>query len=50
MYDEILQAVIDMAASAAGVPIVLGSQPPEDGIAMTGSTSPRSIFLNIGSN
>lgn len=50
MYDEILQAVIDMAQSAAGVPVVLGSQPPEDGIAMTGTATPQSIFLDIGSN
>lgn len=50
MYDEILQAVIDMAQSAAGVPVVLGSQPPEDGIAMTGTAASQSIFLDIGSN
>lgn len=50
MYDEVLQAVIDMAQSAAGVPVVLGSQPPEDGIAMTGTAAPQSIFLDIGSN
>lgn len=49
-YDEILQAVIDMAEDAAGVPIVTGSNPPQDGIAMTGSGGPRSIFLDIGSN
>lgn len=50
MYDEILQAVIDMAERAAGVSIVTGSNPPQDSIAMIGSGSPRSIFLNIGSN
>lgn len=50
MYDEILQAVIDMAEQAAGVPIVLGSNPPHDGIAMTGNSSPQTIFLDIGSN
>ena len=50
MYDEILQAVIDMAESAAGVSIVLGSNPPTNGIAMTGSGGPQSIMLDIGSN
>ena len=50
MYDEILQAVIDMAEQAAGVPIVLGSNPPQNGIAMTGNSSPQTIFLDIGSN
>ena len=50
MYDEILQAVIDMAASAVGASIVVGSNPPQDGIAMTGSGGPESIFLDIGSN
>ena len=50
MYDEILQAVIDMAEQAAGVPIVLGSNPPQNGIAMTGNSSSQTIFLDIGSN
>ena len=50
MYDEILQAVIDMAEQAAGVSVVLGSNPPTNGIAMTGSASPQSIMLDIGSN
>lgn len=50
MYDEILQAVIDMAEAAAGAPVVTGSNPPQNGIAMTGSGAPRSIFLDIGSN
>lgn len=50
MYDEILQAVIDMAEQAAGVPIVLGSNPPQNGIAMTGNSSSTSIFLDIGSD
>ena len=50
MYDEILQAVIDMAESAAGVSIVTGSQPPDNGIAMTGSASTASVMLDIGSN
>lgn len=50
MYDEILQAVIDMAENAAGVSIVTGSMPPDNGIAMTGQAAPQSIFLDIGSN
>lgn len=50
MYDEILQAVIDMAKSAAGVPIVTGSMPPMNGIAMTGQSAPQTIFLDIGSD
>lgn len=39
-----------MASAAAGVPIVTGSMPPLDGIAMTGQAGPDSIFLDIGSN
>ena len=50
MYDEILQAVIDMAESAAGVSILTGSMPPDNGIAMTGSGAPSTIMLDIGSN
>lgn len=50
MYDEILQAVIDMAEDAAGVPIVTGSMPPDNGIAMTGDAASYPIFLDIGSN
>lgn len=50
MYDEVLQAVIDMAESAAGVSIVTGSQPPDNSIAMTGSAASASIMLDIGSN
>ena len=50
MYDEILQAVIDMAESAAGVSIVTGSNPPKNGIAMTGQAASSTIFLDIGSN
>lgn len=50
MYDEILQAVINMAESAAGVSILTGSQPPDNGIAMTGSGGPATIMLDIGSN
>ena len=50
MYDEILQAVIDMAESAAGVSIVTGSNPPKNGIAMTGQAASASIMLDIGSN
>lgn len=50
MYDEVLQAVIDMAEMAVGVPIVTGSMPPDNGIAMTGGSSSYPIFLDIGSN
>lgn len=49
-YDEILQAVIDMAQNAVGVPVLLGSMPPDNGIAITGSAAPTSIMLDIGSN
>ena len=50
MYDEVLQAVIDMAEAAAGTAIVTGSLPPDNGIAMTGQASSAPIFLDIGSN
>ena len=50
MYDEVLQAVIDMAEAAAGVSIVTGSMPPDDGIAMTGNSGSNPIFLDMGSN
>lgn len=50
MYDEVLQAVIDMAEEAAGVHIRTGSLPPQNGIAMTGQAASASIFLDIGSN
>ena len=49
-YDEILQAVIDMAEDAAGVPIVTGSNPPQNGLAMIGTSASTSIFLDIGSD
>jgi hypothetical protein len=49
-YDEILQAIISMAEAASGVSIVVGSLPPDGGIAMTGSAAPNSIMLDIGSN
>lgn len=50
MYDEILQAVITMAEEAAGMSIITGSMPPDNGIAMTGQSSSTPIFLDIGSN
>ena len=50
MYDEVLQAVIDMAVLATGVPVVVGSMPPDNGIAMSGSSSSYPIMLDIGSN
>ena len=49
-YDEILQAVIDMAESATGAKIVTGSLPPANGIAMTGQAAPATIMFDIGSN
>ena len=50
MYKEVIQAVIDMAQAAAGAKVVLGSLPPDNGIAMTGNASSYPIFLDIGSN
>ena len=50
MYDEVLQAVIDMAETAAGVPVLLGSMPPDNGIAMTGQTATDTTMLDIGAN
>ena len=50
MYNEILQAIINMAESAAGASIVTGSMPPDNGIAMTGQSASSSIFLDIGTN
>lgn len=50
MYNEVLQAVISMAAAASGVNVITGSLPPDNGIAMTGAASSYPIFLDIGSN
>lgn len=50
MYNEVLQAVIDMAQDAAGVSIVTGSLPPDNGIAMTGNAGSFPVFLDMGSN
>ena len=50
MYNEVLQAVIDMAQAAAGAKVVLGSLPPDNGLAMTGNAASYPIFLDIGSN
>lgn len=50
MYDEILQSVIDMADAAIGESIVIGSMPPDNGIAMIGTSRSDPIFLDIGSN
>lgn len=50
MYDEVMQAVIDMAEAAAGAPVVLGSLPPDNGLAMTGQAGQNPTFLDIGSN
>ena len=49
-YNEVLQAVIDMAEAAAGVFIFAGSLPPDNGIAMEGDSREYPIFLDIGSN
>lgn len=50
MYDDILQAVIGMAESAAGVKILVGSMPPDDGIAMTGNGYNQDVYLDIGTD
>ena len=50
MYDEVIQAVIDMAEAAAGAPVVLGSLPPDNGLAITGQAGQSPTFLDIGSN
>ena len=50
MYNDVIQAVIDMAQAAAGAKVVLGSLPPDNGLAMTGNASSYPIFLDIGSN
>lgn len=50
MYNDVLQAVIDMAEAAAGTSIFVGSMPPDNGIAMTGNAGSYPIFLDIGSN
>ena len=48
MYDEILQAVIDMAQDIAKVPIFVGSTPPYNGLAMIGQGGPNTTFLDVG--
>ena len=50
MYDEILQAVISMAESAAGIAIMTGSMPPDEGIAMTGNGYNADVYLDIGTD
>lgn len=50
MYNDVIQAVIDMAQDAAGAKVVLGSLPPDNGLAMTGNAASYPIFLDIGSN
>ena len=50
MYDEILQALISMAETAAGVQVFEGSLPPDNGLAMTGNASEAAVFLDIGSD
>lgn len=49
MYDDILQAVIDMATLTNPYsPILTGSMPPDNGIAMTGQGGVIATDLNIG--
>lgn len=50
LYDDIVQAIISMAESAAGVQIVTGSMPPDDGIAMTGNGYSTDVYLDIGTD
>lgn len=50
MYDEVLQAVIDMASAAVGFQVLTGSMPPLNGIAMTGPSSPDRIYKDRGTN
>ena len=50
LYEEILNAIIDMAESAAGEKILIGSMPPDNGIAMTGQGAEDVIFRDFGSN
>ncbi len=50
MYDEVLKTVMEMASAAAGAPVVLGSLPPDNGLAMSGYSASNPIFLDIGSN
>lgn len=50
IYDEILNAVVDMAEAVVGEQIFIGENPPLGKYAITGFSSPDSIFLDIGSN
>lgn len=47
MYDEVLQAVIDIA-ELTGVQIFTGSLPPDNGIAMTATGGSETTMLDIG--
>ena len=49
MYNEILQAIIEMAATASGERVVTGSLPPDEGIAMIGQAAQMDIALDMGS-
>ena len=49
MYDEILQAIIAMASEAAGVKVLTGSMPPDNGVAMIGNAAPTEQFKDVGS-
>ena len=49
MYDEITQAIINMAMlTKPYAQIVLGSMPPDNGIALTAYGGPDSLMLDIG--
>lgn len=49
MYDEILQAVIALAETT-GVTVLTGSMPPDNGVAMTGSSSTAAVYRDIGTD
>lgn len=49
MYDEILQAVIDLAETT-GASVLTGSMPPDNGVAMTGSSSTAAVYRDIGTD
>lgn len=51
MYDDVLQTVIDMAQLTDPYsPILTGSMPPDNGIAMTGQSGTQATDLNIGTD
>lgn len=50
IYEEVLNSVIDMAETACGKKIVIGSMPPDDGIAMIGNGYTVDTYLDIGTD